>query len=83
MEAMAAGTPVVMRDLPVLREIYTGAAAFANTRSGIADALLAAINAPPTGQLADARTLAARYSWQDSAAAHLRFYNRVTDLQRG
>ncbi|MDQ1718248.1 MAG: hypothetical protein QOE89_2201 [Pseudonocardiales bacterium] len=82
MEAMAAGTPVVMRDLPVLREIYAGAAAFANSPSGIADALLAAINAPPAGQLADARTLAARYSWPDAAEAHIRFYHRITDLAR-
>ena len=39
MEALAAGVPVVMSDLPVLREVFDGAVRFADTPAGLAAGL--------------------------------------------
>ena len=47
MEALAAGVPLVTRDLPVLREVFGRAARFASDPAGLADALAAAIRPHP------------------------------------
>ncbi|WP_370246429.1 MSMEG_0565 family glycosyltransferase [Nocardioides sp.] len=73
MEALAAGVPVVARDLPVLREVFDGAVTFAALGAdGIRDALAAVLDSPPdpTPGLA----LAAGCTWDAAAAAHLRLY---------
>ncbi|MGN6605493.1 MAG: MSMEG_0565 family glycosyltransferase [Jatrophihabitans sp.] len=71
MEAMAACTPVVMRDLPVLREVFDGAAVFARDVDELADGLLAPVS---SARLAAASALAAGHTWDAAARAHLEFY---------
>jgi glycosyltransferase-like protein len=48
MEALAAGVPVVARDLPVLREVFGDTVRFARTPADLADALAAALSDDPT-----------------------------------
>ncbi|WP_375486709.1 MSMEG_0565 family glycosyltransferase [uncultured Jatrophihabitans sp.] len=74
MEALAAGVPVVMRDLPVLREVFDGSVAFAHDEAELACGLLDAARAPDGRRVEAGRTLAARHTWQRAAAAHERFY---------
>jgi glycosyltransferase-like protein len=75
MEALAAGVPVVARSLPVLREVYGDAAAFAGDVPGIAAALARQLSAPlPPGP---GRALAASYTWKRAAAAHLAVYREL------
>lgn len=82
MEALAAGVPLVTRDLPVLREVFDGAAAFAADPPGLAAQLLAAAGAADPVRRAAGRTLAARHTWDAAAAAHLRFYAGGAALSR-
>jgi glycosyltransferase-like protein len=79
MEALAAGVPVVLRDLPVLREVFGAAARFADTPEALADALADAMasSPDPSGNTAMAqagRELAERHTWAAAAEAHLRLY---------
>jgi glycosyltransferase-like protein len=74
MEALAAGVPVVTRDLPVLREVFDGAAAFATGPADLAAQLLAAAGRPDPARAAAGRALAARHTWDAAAAAHLELY---------
>ncbi|HEX6359304.1 MSMEG_0565 family glycosyltransferase [Actinophytocola sp.] len=75
MEALAAGVPVVARDLPVLREVFAGAGgsvAFAADVHDIAtamDRMLTRRPEPTAGRL-----LAATYTWRRAAIAHRDFY---------
>jgi glycosyltransferase-like protein len=69
MEALAAGVPLVVRELPVLREVFGSAAAFAATPSELATMLLTARDPAPE-RAAAGRALAARYTWEASAEAH-------------
>jgi glycosyltransferase-like protein len=82
MEALAAGVPLVTRDLPVLREVFGGAAAFAADPPGLAAALLAAVREPDAARRAAGRALAARHTWDSAAAAHLAFYAGGAVLSR-
>jgi glycosyltransferase-like protein len=77
MEALAAGVPLVASDLPVLREVFAGAARFADSPGTLADALDAALTRPDPGRAAAGRALAARYTWPAAAAAHLTLYQRL------
>jgi glycosyltransferase-like protein len=79
MEAMAAGVPVVMRNLPVLREIFTGTARFADTPPGFAGALADALSAPTPGLVSAGRELARRHTWAAAAQAHEAFYRSVVN----
>jgi glycosyltransferase-like protein len=75
MEALAAGVPVVARDLPVLREVYRDTVAFAGDVPGIAAALARQLSAPlPPGV---GRALAASYTWKRAATAHLAVYQEL------
>ncbi|HEX4361946.1 MAG TPA: MSMEG_0565 family glycosyltransferase [Pseudonocardia sp.] len=90
MEALAAGVPVVLRDLPVLREVFGGAARFAATPEALADALAEALAHAPSLTSGEApsvtsgardmartgRELAGRHTWAAAAEEHLRFYRR-------
>ena len=72
MEALAAGVPVVARDLPVLREVYGETVAFAADVPAISAALARQLDAhcaPGSGQ-----ALAASYTWDRAARAHLATY---------
>ena len=71
MEALAAGRPVVTRDLPVLREVFGDAVAYASDPAGFADALEEAVS---RGGSATGRALAESLTWQASAQRHLEFY---------
>jgi glycosyltransferase-like protein len=79
MEAMAAGVPVVMRDLPVLREIFAGTARFADTPPAFADALADALRAPTPGLLRAGRELARGHTWAAAARAHQDFYRLIAN----
>jgi glycosyltransferase-like protein len=74
MEALAAGVPVVTRDLPVLREVFGEAATFATDPGDLAEALLAAAGHPDPDRRAAGRELAGRHTWDTAAAAHRRCY---------
>jgi glycosyltransferase-like protein len=76
MEALAAGVAVVTRDLPVLREVFGDAARFATSPRGFADQMLAALHSPDSHRSAG-QELAARYTWDAAAAAHLDLYARA------
>ncbi|MCZ2827620.1 MSMEG_0565 family glycosyltransferase [Modestobacter sp. VKM Ac-2986] len=71
MEALAAGVPVVTRDLPVLREVFGTAATFAADPAGLADGLLAEVGEQ---RRTAGRALAQGHSWDAAAAAHLELY---------
>lgn len=75
MEALAAGVPVVARDLPVLREVYAQTVAFATDVRAIAAGLRRQLQAPLNPD--PGRALAARYTWERAARAHLDLYHRI------
>jgi glycosyltransferase-like protein len=72
MEALAAGTPVVARDLPVLREVLGSTVAFGTDPESIAGALASVLDDRPDP--AAGRELAASYTWERAALAHREFY---------
>ncbi|WP_314104388.1 MSMEG_0565 family glycosyltransferase [uncultured Frigoribacterium sp.] len=76
MEALAAGVPVVARDLPVLREVFGPTVAYATGPPSIEEALVAALDGagPAAGP---GRDLAASHSWDDVALLHEQFYEAV------
>jgi len=74
MEALAAGVPVVVRDLPVFREVFGDTALAARTPQEIADALRAAVTAPDPARREAGRRLAASHRWDAAARAHLDLY---------
>jgi glycosyltransferase-like protein len=74
MEALAAGVPLVTRDLPVLREVYAGTASFASTPDGFAEAMDAALDEADARRVERGRRLAAAHTWSNCAAAHLDLY---------
>jgi glycosyltransferase-like protein len=77
MEALAAGIPLVTRDLPVLREVFDGAARFGTDPASIASALRQALDQPDPARSAAGRRLAARHTWQAAAQQHLAFYRSL------
>nr|WP_221219582.1 MSMEG_0565 family glycosyltransferase [Prauserella isguenensis] len=81
MEALAAGVPVVTRDLPVLREVFGSAVRFARDRRGFADALAGALSEPDRHR-ERGRALARRYSWAGAAERHRELYRRLADPAR-
>ncbi|MGY4765632.1 MSMEG_0565 family glycosyltransferase [Kribbella sp. CWNU-51] len=79
LEALAAGVPLVVSDLPVFHEIFGAAATYAIGPADLARQLLVA---PRTDRSAGGRALAATYTWPAAAAAHLEFYSRVLKTSR-
>ena len=77
MEALAAGVPLVTRDLPVLREVFGGAARFGADASGLAAALGEALSHPDPALTAAGRALAARHTWAAAAERHLSVYRTL------
>jgi glycosyltransferase-like protein len=75
LEALAAGVPVVARDLPVLREVLGEHVTYARTPLAIADALERGLDAPPDPD--GGRAHARGFSWDRCAAEHLAFYDSV------
>lgn len=74
LEALAAGVPVVMADLPVLRETFAGAVTFADGPDALAAGLDAALAASDEQRRSAGRELARRFTWRAAAEAHLRLY---------
>jgi glycosyltransferase-like protein len=74
LEALAAGVPLVVSDLPVFREVFGDAASYASGSAELAKQLLAA---PDRSLAARGRSLAARYTWEAAAEAHLAFYRQL------
>jgi glycosyltransferase-like protein len=77
MEALAAGVPLVVNDLPVLREVFGPAARFASGASAFAAALAAALTGTDPARRSAGRQLAARHTWAAAARRHLAFYQRA------
>jgi glycosyltransferase-like protein len=74
MEALAAGVPLVVRDLPVLREVFGPAARFAATPEALAAELDGALTGGDETRRAAGLHLAARHTWSEAARRHLDFY---------
>jgi glycosyltransferase-like protein len=74
MEALAAGVPLVVADLPVFREIFTGVARFADDPAELAAQLSAGLAEPDQAAQRAGRALADRYTWAAAAQQHLDFY---------
>ncbi|GGF92778.1 glycosyl transferase family 1 [Rhodococcoides trifolii] len=73
MEALAAGTPVVTRDLPVFHEVFGETVQYASTHEETADRLADALTGPSHRRDAGV-ALASSLSWDDAADKHLEFY---------
>ena len=78
MEALAAGVPLVVRDLPVLREVFGSSARYAATPETLAAELGRALAEDDPVRRRTGRELAARHTWSASAAAHLDFYKSLS-----
>jgi glycosyltransferase-like protein len=74
MEALAAGVPLVVSDLPVFREIFGDAASYATGPIALATALRAVMADRSVDRRDRGRAVASAYTWQAAADAHLRFY---------
>jgi len=74
MEALAAGVPVVARDLPVLRDVFGASVAYGRDPATFADRLVDVLRAPPSP--APGRALAGAHTWDGAARAHQEFYRR-------
>ena len=83
MEALAAGVPVVVRDLPVLREVFGGAVRFATTPSSFAAAFESVLDDPSHELIEEGRALARRHTWRAAAVAHLALYERLLGVAKG
>lgn len=74
LEALAAGVPVVARDLPVLREVFGPCVAYATEPVAMGRAVEDALTDPVDP--APGRALARSYAWDAAATAHLGVYAR-------
>jgi glycosyltransferase involved in cell wall biosynthesis len=77
MEALAAGTPVVVRDLPVFREVFGDAVRYGTGPESLAAALRDAIEEPDPARAARGRALAAAHTWSAAATRHRDFYRSL------
>jgi glycosyltransferase-like protein len=73
MEALAAGRPVVARDLPVLREVFGDTVRYAADAPSFARRILQSIGDDTARALAG-RSLAQSMTWAGCARAHFDFY---------
>ncbi|MDO9381086.1 MAG: MSMEG_0565 family glycosyltransferase [Nocardioidaceae bacterium] len=72
MESLAAGVPVVTRDLPVLREVFGASVAYGRDPREFATALATVLTAPPDAE--PGRALARSYTWDAAAERHVELY---------
>ncbi len=78
MEALAAGVPVVTRDLPVLREVFGSAVRYATEPTDFADAMCTGMTVDDPAARAAGLDLARRHTWAAAAERHLDLYQRLT-----
>lgn len=72
MEALAAGRPVITRDLPVLREVFGATVRYASDPAGFAAAMAECLG--DDGGAAAGRELARSMTWEAAARTHIEFY---------
>lgn len=77
MEALAAGVPVIARDLPVIREVFAGAVRYASDPDQIAARIGDVVAATTRHDARAGIDLAGRHTWGRAAAAHETFYERI------
>jgi glycosyltransferase-like protein len=77
MEALAAGVPVVTRDLPVLREVFGDAVRYGENIPSLAAALHAAATGRQHVRRDAGRALARAHTWRAAALAHVGLYERL------
>jgi glycosyltransferase-like protein len=80
MEALAAGVPVVARDLPVLREVFGATITYASDPAGFASRLARAIDGRTPGlslRRRAGKALAEAHTWSAAADAHVRLYREL------
>ena len=77
MEALSAGVPLVVRDLPVLREVFGSAARFAATPEKLATELGHALTTDAPARRTAGRELAARHTWAQAADRHAALYRSL------
>jgi glycosyltransferase-like protein len=77
MEALAADVPLVVRDLPVLREVFSPAARFAATPQDLATELGHALTADDPARQRAGRKVATRHTWTAAAAQHIALYREL------
>ena len=79
MEALAAAVPVVLRDLPVLREIFGDTVRYGTDPAGLATALRDSIARPDPHRRQAGRMLAASHTWHAAARQHLDLYQECLE----
>lgn len=72
MEALAAGVPVVARDVPVLREVFGDTVVYGDAPLSLAAAMVRALESPTEPEVG--RALARSFTWERAARAHQAFY---------
>jgi glycosyltransferase-like protein len=77
MEALAAGVPLVVRDLPVLREVFGDAARYAAGPEDLATELGIALTTDDRPRRVAGRDRAGRHTWTEAARRHLEFYEAL------
>ncbi len=82
MEALAAGVPVVLSDLPVFHDVFAGAAVFPTSggrpSDRLAAALVEAVTVPDEGRTERGQASAARHTWHAAADAHVGLYAQLS-----
>jgi len=78
MESLAAGVPVVMSDLPVLREVFGSTVRYGADPAGLAVALGEALDHPDPTRISAGQSLAHVHTWPTAARSHLVLYRRLT-----
>ena len=78
MEALAAGVPLVTRNLPVLHEVFGSAAHFASDVTELAHTLATVLRGEAPDLREPGRDLAATYSWTTAATRHRDLYRSLT-----
>jgi glycosyltransferase-like protein len=83
MEALAAGVPVVARDLPVLREVFGGQVEFAADVPAMTAGLRGALDGDFAFRRERGTAFARSFGWDAAAAAHVAFYREVAAAKGG
>lgn len=77
LEALAAGVPVIARDLPEFREVFGHTVRYAAEPYGFAAAMRDALARHSPAHARAGRAVAAAYSWRAAAERHLEFYRSL------